>query len=463
MSRQTQSPHGLKARLRLWNLVFRNPHAALTLLLVAVHQAIIASSVFFLAQVVHSFERGAPSATWLLLYMGAMTLPFLPGCLSFVTMQWWENHVHQKITAALAESAHGKISFFRCPTTRDTFESAISRNAFGAVGGYIGLTHDFFSLLLNSVFSMAVIGFLLPQELLLGYAISFVLALVFIRLFNVPAQDQSTKLEELYSAYGGCLARAWDNAVTGNTHNYDAWRQDRINTGKSYYRQLIRLAALKQAGNVTIALASLLPTAYLVYSLAVSESTAPSVLAVIIVNLTRIFHILNSLGTLIYQMLEWATTKARLAYLLKVQDTLAYPPELPEAPAGKITLNGKPVADFKSAIGEVQNAGVGRYTIRGANGSGKSTLLLAMKNAYRESAYFLPTAAAGLNWRGRYHRCSTGQRMRGVLQEISNSTAQTRYLLLDEWDANLDDANKKELDGLLASLSQAFVVVEVRH
>jgi hypothetical protein len=448
---------------RLWRLVFRNYAAAITLLLIVVHQAIIASSVYFLAKVVENFGSSGPYGPYLLLYMGAMILPFVPGCLSFVAMQHWENHAHLRITTQLVDAARDKIQLYRSSEQRETFDSAVSRNAFGAVSGYIALTHDFFSLLLNSAFSMVVIGFLLPQELMLGYAISFVAAFAIIRILNGPAQRRSSMLEGQYSDYGNCLSRAWDNATAANRHNYEIWLQDRNRKGSSYYQGMLKLVSLKQAGNVTIAFASLFPTAYLVYSMTSANSAPPALLAIVIVNLTRIFHILNSLGTLIYQMLEWAAVKARLTYLFTVQDMMASPPDLPDAPVGSISVNGKPVASFHSIIREIENAGQGRFTVRGANGTGKSTLLLALKKAYSRSAFYLPASVAGLNWHGGYQHCSTGQRMRAVLEEVCSSSKGLKYLLLDEWDANLDNGNRDQLDGLLTTMSQQFVVVEVRH
>jgi hypothetical protein len=325
------------------------------------------------------------------------------------------------------------------------------------------LTHDFCSLLLNSVFSMAVIGWLLPSELLLGYGVSLIAALIIVGLFNAPAQSRSSEMEKSYSSYGNCLARAWDNAVVGNSHNYDIWLKENADAGRKYYRGMLGLVAFKQSGNVTIAFASLLPTTYLIYSIAATGSASPALLAVIVVNLTRIFHILNSLGTLIYQMLEWSAMKARLSYLFMVQDTLDELPELPTSPAGRVTMNGDDVSDFQSVISSLGRQRNGRFTVRGANGSGKSTLLIALKKAYAKSAFLLPPLGNDLSWEDDHRNRSTGQKMRAVLEEACSASQELRYLLLDEWDANLDRSNREALDGLLARMSQRFVVVEVRH
>ena len=48
------------------------------------------------------------------------------------------------------------------------------------------------------------------------------------------------------------------------------------------------------------------------------------------------------------------------------------------------------------------------------------------------------------------------------LEEIVNSTRAKVYLL-DEWDANLDDANKAKADALVDQLAARARVVEISH
>jgi hypothetical protein len=57
---------------------------------------------------------------------------------------------------------------------------------------------------------------------------------------------------------------------------------------------------------------------------------------------------------------------------------------------------------------------------------------------------------------------STGERQLKSLEEIVNST-DARVYLLDEWDANLDAANKAKADALVDSLAARARVVEISH
>jgi len=126
----------------------------------------------------------------------------------------------------------------------------------------------------------------------------------------------------------------------------------------------------------------------------------------------------------------------------------------------------------------------GRITVRGGNGSGKSTLLAALKAEIKNRAYYWPTtdrlafdfaAAAPLDepaleedgevlQRAAAKRpgFSSGERQLKSLQEIVAHT-DARIYLLDEWDANLDQANRAAADALVERLATRARVVEISH
>jgi ABC-type transport system involved in cytochrome bd biosynthesis fused ATPase/permease subunit len=57
---------------------------------------------------------------------------------------------------------------------------------------------------------------------------------------------------------------------------------------------------------------------------------------------------------------------------------------------------------------------------------------------------------------------STGERQLKSLEEIVNDT-DARVYLLDEWDANLDAANKAKAEALVDALAARARVVEISH
>jgi ABC-type cobalamin/Fe3+-siderophores transport system ATPase subunit len=104
--------------------------------------------------------------------------------------------------------------------------------------------------------------------------------------------------------------------------------------------------------------------------------------------------------------------------------------------------------------------------IRGDNGTGKSTLLAELKAALKGRAHYVP-AADSMTWHfvqtaGAADGFSSGQRQRELLEEILRETRSAVYLL-DEWDANLDAANRAECNALIERLAMRARCVEVTH
>ncbi|CAM4323376.1 hypothetical protein [Bordetella muralis] len=442
--------------------IFHDRAAFLTLVLVVVHQSLIASSAYFLTQTITGYQQGTEIGVYLVLYFLSMILPFIPGALSFVMAERWTNAVHRRFTLAMASAVYGKLNEYRSTENKAAFESAISRNSFDVISSYILLSHDFLSLALNSILSLAVIGFILPSEIVLGYFVSLTLSVGMVYVLSKAVQKLSVDTERRHADYGNTLGRAWDNAVVGNAYNYRLWLDEFKADGASYYSSALRLTACKQAGNVGIAFASLIPTAYLVYHLLVLEQIEAAVVAAIIVNLTRIFHILNALSALIYEIVEWASASARLRYLFAFL-TQASVVDIPQSPSGNVSVNGELITDYLAVQETLRHRTCGRVTIRGENGSGKSTLLLSIKQAFPHKAHLLPAGNNQLCWRLGHGAMSTGQRARAIIDELLKQGSDIQYLLLDEWDANLDQDNRSCIDELLERLSHDKVVIEVRH
>jgi ABC-type transport system involved in cytochrome bd biosynthesis fused ATPase/permease subunit len=143
------------------------------------------------------------------------------------------------------------------------------------------------------------------------------------------------------------------------------------------------------------------------------------------------------------------------------------------------------VSSVSDALRIAQAQPTGRINIRGGNGTGKSSLLATLKTELRQRAFYWPPsdrlafAFAGgvvpVDVEGdevektvvaesidKKLGFSTGERQLKSLEEIVNNT-DARVYLLDEWDANLDTANKAKADALVDALAARARVIEISH
>jgi hypothetical protein len=445
-----------------WKIIYFHPAAWIALSLVLVHQCIVAGSTIFLTRVIESFQAGENYSTYVYLYLLSMAIPYLPGCMSFVFLQKWINEVHFAFVEKLTGQMSGKIEKYRDAKLKARAEAVLARNSFPVVKDYISFVHDLASFSLNSVLSMLVIGFLLPSRLLWGYASSLLLCFFIVIGLRKIISAASEEYENRYIAYSSILDRSWENITLGNQHNEKIWRQRKSMSGHSFYAASYRLQILKQGGNLLLAAASLGPTIFLIASIVHDGTAAAGVIAAVMVSLTRIFLIINSLSALVYKFLDWSSMKARLNVLFDTGSSVAADGALGAGVVGSIAINGKLVTSVAQAAEMVSQAGSGRFTITGSNGSGKSTALLALKNIFRDESFIFPAHHGDLMWRSDDTALSTGQKTGAFLREIFELEG-VKYLLLDEWDANLDGENRRAIDGILDELGRSKTIVEVRH
>ncbi|WP_158619318.1 ABC transporter ATP-binding protein [Pseudomonas sp. v388] len=99
----------------------------------------------------------------------------------------------------------------------------------------------------------------------------------------------------------------------------------------------------------------------------------------------------------------------------------------------------------------------GRYLITGPNGAGKSTLLKVIKSELDDAILM----SLGVTFGDRANELSTGQTLVEEMKLVIKEGART--LLLDEWDANLDQSNVAEINALLEDAARTSLVIEVRH
>jgi hypothetical protein len=149
-------------------------------------------------------------------------------------------------------------------------------------------------------------------------------------------------------------------------------------------------------------------------------------------------------------------------------------------------------ANVVSSVGDALQIALahptGRVNVRGGNGSGKSSLLASLKTEMKKRAYYWPTTdrlafkftggvvpvdvesddededdvivvADAMHKKLGY---SSGELQLKSLEEIVKATDAQVYLL-DEWDANLDVANKAKADALVDELAARARVVEISH
>ena len=278
------------------------------------------------------------------------------------------------------------------------------------------------------------------------------------------AQDLQSARKDLSNT----LLRAWKNVFVGNQVNLQNWstafRRDlkqARKTSVAYDRDRSLISS------VTVSLALLIIAAGNAVFL-LQHRDDVTLLAGLIITFPRQLQIIQNIFAFFNIYLSWSGVWAQLKQLERIlnvgqtETNAARFVNLREIQVsdGRRLLEYATVTDILRDIGNLET---GRLTLRGANGSGKSTLLSLFAERTGDWSFYLPSEYSGLAFNSLVTvNGSDGQRLLAVFEEIEK-LKEVKFILLDEWDANLDGENLRIIHEQIDVLARNKVVVECRH
>lgn len=434
--------------------------AIISLFLIVVHQTLIASSVIFLTNVINDFQNNINFSRNLLLYLFCMIFPYFPGLISFVFLQKWVNLSHKKYLNYVYLNNNLNPFDLKNKQSIEKVGSLVSRNSFGIIATTLFFIHDFLTLFLNSFLSLIIFSIILPKEIFIGYFLSFLASFILILVTRKIIEKVNYDVELNMMDYGNFLSKFPDNYAIKNNINKKAWFEKSEITGNLYYNSMLKAQYVRQSISLVLALIAMIPTSYLVFITLTTTDLNSAVIAAIIVNITRIYAVLSSMNSVLSSLIEIPSILGRLKILFDFRNENKTDKD---ALINKIRINNENLETNNDKYNFIISQPFGRFTIRGENGSGKSTFLHELKDKIGDDSILIPTNLNNLLWSKNLDldKLSTGQKINRIINLVKDENF--KYLLLDEWDANLDEMKKNEINNLLDLLSSDKVIVEVRH
>jgi ABC-type bacteriocin/lantibiotic exporter with double-glycine peptidase domain len=343
-------------------------------------------------------------------------------------------------------------------------------------------------LLLGVLFNSIVLGVEIDVRLSIAYAVVFTLLMMLQwslrgRVAYLYLDNQRQNNRVVSHGY-----TAWDNVFAGNRYNLRLW----IAGFKTRIRDCLRaqIAAimaregLSAAGGI-IGLTVVFATMTYVATQYAGDTATLIALAA---TLPRQIEMTNNVHELASGWNDVIAVWTRIGDVVDNMRPAADPHFNKRIKFDRLLLrsgdHAKVTHSVEEALRLVDAEPTGRINVRGGNGSGKSTLLAALKAEIKNRAYYWPTTerlAFDFAVRAQLDEpeldedgevlqrvadkrpgFSSGERQLKSLQEIVTHT-DARIYLLDEWDANLDQANRSAADALVDQLARRARVVEISH
>lgn len=468
--------------------------AALAMLLLIVGQEIFGAATTWLvigiARDIADGHVGLSSFGWIVV---AQTLSYLAGAASWIFAERAGFVAYARYVLRFARDNRHSPALLPDAGAREATEPFLTGEAFQICFALIYELQFGLRLFFNILFNAIVFGIAIDAALPAAYGLALALLAMMQWSLRRPLAEAYLQNQRMTNRMTARTYNAWDNVTTGNRYNFRLWHRDFRGRWRDALAAQVRAILMREgwsaASGVIALLIVLTATAYI----AVSEAGNAALLIGLAATLPRQLEMTLDLHQLTAGATDliaiWARMKGACEHLRPGPDPAAADrigfPRL-RLRSGDAEVRCRSLAD---ALELVASLPAGRIALRGDNGAGKSTLLMALKGALRGRAFYWPAhdrlsfrfnMATGAAVRGDAEEpeeaeeigareaaaeragYSSGERQLQALREIVADTDLPVYLL-DEWDANLDAANRAVAEALLAQLAARAVVVEISH
>ena len=427
----------------------------------------------------------------------AQTVAYLAGAVSWIFAERAGFGAYSRYMLNFARQNRFQTALLGDSTAREQTEPFLTSEAF----------HVCFELIFTLQFHLRLFFQLLFNALVLGVEIDSGLPMAFAAAFVVLAALQWVLRKPLAAAYlhnqrmtNRMTARtytAWDNIFSGNRYNFAFWHRDFRQRVRDALSAQIRAILMREGWSAVSGLIALVLVLSTTAWIAVEDAGNTALLIALAATLPRQIEMTLDMHQLTVGFTDllavWTRIKGICAHIRPAADSGF----VDRIGFGRLVLREGEQQHVCSTLADAMQhalaAPSGLIAVRGGNGSGKSTLLAALKAQLCGRAYFWPTQdrlAFAFNTEGgpasiitaqtldeadddaeelcaaeeavQKQGYSSGERQLQVLREIVARTACPVYLL-DEWDANLDAANRAAAVALVEQLARRARVIEVSH
>jgi ABC-type transport system involved in cytochrome bd biosynthesis fused ATPase/permease subunit len=469
-------PSLLKSKgLKVFGSLFTNRWAISCFAILTIQQLIEASATIWLVTMMRKITSGDPFFFYLFLYLTALIVPYIPGCLANIIKINWKQEAQRYFINAFVASNRDQIGEWSNKGIREEKLSILTTEGPNALHLVIDYVYDLFSYILSVFFNIVALSVIVEPYFGLAYGLGVLTVLIVMkakrRIQRRLTQKALTARIDLYQS----LLAAWDNVLLGNRYNFKLWEDKTTQRLNRCLQRNIELERFDQILAIVISLITSIPSLIVViYYVYVNRFSVDNLVS-FLVTMPLLFTILSYSYQTLSLIFRWGMHRSKLISIYKAIQPIKYcqlslekKVKWPKinictstiAPQTQMSMPGPAaITSYCDLMEQVKSSG--RYTLRGENGAGKSTLLMLLKNALADKAFFLPTQNQ-LSFTSEANKYSTGESLKNRLVEILEKV-NAEVLLLDEWDANLDKDNQEQLSVLIDKLAITKCVIEVRH
>jgi ABC-type multidrug transport system fused ATPase/permease subunit len=414
----------------------------------------------------------------------ALSISYVAGALSWTFAQRAGFYAYGRYMLQFARDNHSLTRLLPDKQAREQIEPFLTNTTFKNIFALMSETQDQLKLVLGLLLNSFVLGVEINALLPAAYAATFAILVaiqwaVQRRVAEIFLENQRQNNRLIAHGY-----IAWDNVFSGNRYNWRLWLGGFKQKLRDCFRAQVSAIMARESLSSIGGIIGLSIVFSIMTYVAISNAGDIDVLIALAATLPRQIEMSDNVYTLASGWNDMLALWTRLGAVVRTMRPSPDPYFDQRIKFDRLVLREDDRIIICSSVDEAMRLVLakrhGRVNVRGGNGSGKSTLLAALKAEIKNRAYYWPTTdrlafrfSMQAGWEEMYDEdearrkrgqagFSSGERQLKSLEEIVANTDAPIYLL-DEWDANLDPANRATADLLVDNLAHRARVVEISH
>jgi ABC-type bacteriocin/lantibiotic exporter with double-glycine peptidase domain len=466
-----------------------SPALFVMIVLMVAEAMLAAATTWFVINAGRKVAVGEFMASDLIWILSAQSASYVVGVISWVFAERAGYRGFGKFMLRFARENRDKVKLLNEKPAREQVEPFLTGETFQCFFNVMYELEFALKLFLGLVFNSLVLGAEIDSSLPFAYVGAFGVLLLMQWVLQTPIASAYLENQRMNNRVTAQGYTAWDNIFSGNAYNLRLWLfgfKTRLREGLAAQIKAIVAREGMSAMSGIVSLAIVFAT---VTYVAVHNAGQTAMLVALATTLPRQIEMTYELHLLASGWNDF------IAIWTRFGGVAANMLPQPDAEFDKridferLVLREGDDANVVSSVGDALQIALaqptGRINVRGSNGSGKSSLLASLKTEMRNRAYYWPTSdRLAFQFTGNVVPVdvegddedvvvvadsmdkklgfSSGERQLKSLEEIVNSTDAKVYLF-DEWDANLDEANKAKANALVDELAARARVIEISH
>jgi len=468
------------------------PAMAGMLAMILLQESCSAATTWLVIVIAREIAEATVSVSNFAWIVAAQTIAYLAGAVSWIFAERAGFGAYARYMLRFARLNRHRTPLLGDTDAREETEPFLTSEAFQVLFELVFTLQFHLRLFFQLLFNALVLGIEIDGDLPLAFAVAFVTLSALQWRLRQPLADAWLHNQVMTNRMTARTYNAWDNIFTGNRYNFAVWHRDFRGRLRDALAAQIRAILLREGWSAASGLIALALILFATAWIALHDAGNTPLLIALAATLPRQIEMALDMHQLTAGVSDlvavWTRIRGVCAHFCPMPD----PGFEARIRFGRVTLREDAREQVCDSLAEALRHVLGRPTglvaIRGDNGSGKSTLLAALKAHLHGRAYYWPTQdrlAFAFNSEGapvsaeeddeddaeaisareeaeQRRGFSSGERQIAVLREIVARTDHPVYLL-DEWDANLDAANRTVAAALVAELAGRARVIEVSH